>query len=688
MGMARSFHMPGRHGGTHHAAPPPGGRGGRASRAVLICLLLLLAPPSVGGAAPDDRPLVVGAYRNAPKIIVDDADHPTGFFPDLMRELSVRAGHPIRFEICEWRTCLQRLEEGRIDIMPDVAFSEARAARFQFGKTPALYSWSYLYTRPGGIVGGLAELDGQRVAILADSIQETKLREFSQEGGWTIETVRTASHAESFAAVGSGRADVAIVNHLFGERMEADSGLIRAQFVFNASALYLAFAPDIPRSLVDEFDSLLARLQSDPHSPYFDAYEKWFEAASVRVPDWLRALAAVGIVILLSALVSGVVLRRRIASATKALRHSTSKLQEAQRLARLGDFSWNVDTGEVEWSNGLRRLLEYDENDEITFETVAEGIHHPDDAERIMAWIQRGIAEGATSMGPAVYRLVRKTGEAIWVETNIEIAREAAGRTVIFGTCQDISSRIEMEQALLEAKVEAEQAARAKSVFLASMSHEFRTPLNAIIGFSEVLQMSANDRLTAKQHEQLSDIQTAAHQLYALVNDVLELTHAEQIDFHIAPVPSSLRQCVEEALAQVRFLAASRNVAIVNRLDEEGEILCRIDPIRARQVLVNILSNAIKYNRPDGRVVIDLGETRPDRVRIRVSDTGRGIPESMYGSIFDVFSRLEGDPFLAGEGTGVGLTIAKNLVERMGGDIGVKSVVGEGSTFWCDFPKI
>lgn len=694
MGPPPRFLTPFHRGGAR-ADSATRGRPSRGARLVRLLLFLgplalgplVLAPLAAGRAAPDDRPLTVGVYQNAPKIIIDDPDHPSGFFPALMRVLSTQTGHSIRFEICEWRLCLQRLEDGRIDIMPDVAFSEARAGRFRFGETPALYSWSYLYTRPGGIVGGLAELDGRRVAVLEDSIQETKLREFSAEGGWTIEVVGTASHAESFSAVETGHADVAIVNHLFGEHMEDDSGLIRAQFVFNTSALYLAFAPDIPESLIAEFDTALARLQSDPESPYFVAYETWFGAAPVRIPDWLRALAAGVVVALLCALVSAVVLRHRIAKATRALRRNTTKLREAQRLARLGDFSWDVDSGTVEWSEGMRRLLQYAEDDPITIETVTGAIHHPDDAERVMKWIQAGIDKGDRVLGPEVYRLIRKTGETIWVEGNIEIARDASGRTVVFGTCQDITSRIAMEQALLEAKVEAEQAARAKSVFLASMSHEFRTPLNAIIGFSEVLRMSAKDRLSPKQRTQLGDIQTAAHQLYALVNDVLELTHAEQVDFHIDPVPSSLRRCVDEALAQVRFLATTRNVTIVNRLDEAQEIRCRIDPVRARQVLVNILSNAIKYNRPDGRVVIDLGVTRPGRVRIRIADTGRGIPESMHGSIFDIFSRLKGDPFLAGEGTGVGLTIAKNLVERMGGDIGVESAVGEGSTFWCDFPQ-
>lgn len=260
-----------------------------------------------------------------------------------------------------------------------------------------------------------------------------------------------------------------------------------------------------------------------------------------------------------------------------------------------------------------------------------------------MGWIRRSVEDGVAALGPEVYRLIRANGEVIWVEANIRIQRGRSGGVTVFGTCQDITSRVEMERALLDAKAKAEQSAKAKSVFVASMSHEFRTPLNAIIGFSEIIQMSGAEQLSPKQQEQLKDIQTAAHQLYGLVTDVLELTHAEQMDFKIDPAAISLQQAVEDATAQVRFLATRHNVAIHNRLQDGDEALCFADPVRVRQVLVNILSNAIKYNYPGGSVTIELGDGPPDKVRVCITDTGHGIPEDKKESIFNISSRLEGD---------------------------------------------
>jgi PAS domain S-box-containing protein len=652
---------------------------------LLLALGLLTSAPAVG----EQSPLTVGVYDNAPKLFVTQGGEASGFFPDILAALSAGVGRDIIYRGCVWDECLSLLERGELDVMPDVAFSEARAERFRFGETPALYSWSYLYIPPGSVLGSLADLDRRRVAVLNGSIQAAKLAEYAQENGWTIDYVLTGSHEASFAAVLSGAADIAVVNHLFGESREAGSGLLRAQFVFSTSALYFAFSPSVPKSVIASFDAGLVQLKTDPNSPYFEAYEEWFAPRdSIQVPDWLIAAASFLAVIGTAAVVFVLVLRRRVREATGALRTSSDRLAEAQRLARIGNFSWTFGQPTVAWSDGMRTLLGYEEGYEPSIHEIADTVHHPDDNDRVMDWIRQGIDDGAEALGPEIYRLIRKSGEVIWVEANLKLERSASKGIVVFGTCQDITARVELERDLVEAKARAEQAAKAKSVFLASLSHEFRTPLNAIIGFSEILKMSGGPQLTEKQHEQLTDIHTAAHQLDDLVRDVLELTHAEQMDFRIASEAVCLQEVLSEALAHVRFLAMRHDVDLVDMTAQSEKVQCFADPARARQVLVNLLSNAVKYNRRGGCVTIDFGETGPDKVRLRVADTGLGIPKDQQVAIFNIFSRVQGQPLLAGEGTGVGLTIAKSLVERMGGEIGVESVVGEGSTFWCDFVRV
>ncbi len=373
---------------------------------------------------------------------------------------------------------------------------------------------------------------------------------------------------------------------------------------------------------------------------------------------------------------------------TRALQKTAEKLDDSQYLARMGNFSWAVGAPEVFCSDGMRHLLNYDAGERIDIHQVQAEIHHPDDNDRVMNWINTGIESGASALGPETYRLVRKDGEVIWVEANIRIERARSGSATIFGTCLDITRRVEIEHALIDAKTRSEQAAKAKSVFLASISHELRTPLNAIIGFSDIIQSSAGDQLSPKQQEQLNHIHTAGNQLYGLVTDVLELTHAEQLDFRIEPASMSLREATETATAQVRFLAERHAVQVFDNLQHQEDVICFADSARVQQVLVNILSNAIKYNHPNGSVTIELGESKPGKVRLCITDTGRGIPDDEKASIFNIFKRLEDKALVAGEGIGVGLTITKSLVERMGGEIGVESVLGQGSTFWCEFPMV
>jgi signal transduction histidine kinase/DNA-binding response OmpR family regulator len=229
----------------------------------------------------------------------------------------------------------------------------------------------------------------------------------------------------------------------------------------------------------------------------------------------------------------------------------------------------------------------------------------------------------------------------------------------------------------------AESANRAKSEFLSSMSHELRTPLNAVIGFAQMLDFNPKEPLSAIQRKCVQRILGSGQHLLELVNEILDLSRIEEGRISLSIEAVKVNGLLEECCAQVQSLADRQDIR-VGFIPCSG-VLIRADYTRLRQVVLNLLSNAIKYNRPNGEVTIGCRIADGAMAVIEVVDTGIGIPDGKRDSLFRPFSRL-GQENSAIEGTGIGLTISKRLVELMGGSIGFDSVVGEGSTFRAELP--
>ena len=244
-------------------------------------------------------------------------------------------------------------------------------------------------------------------------------------------------------------------------------------------------------------------------------------------------------------------------------------------------------------------------------------------------------------------------------------------------------SRRRGEEALGVAKEEAELANSAKSSFLSRMSHELRTPLNAILGFSQLLQM---DAATERQQECIRHVLAGGQQLLTMIDDVLDIS---RLELRRDAVPSrdavSVRDAITTGVHLIRSLAAPRGVNV--EMQENGALdrAVLVNRQRLNQILLNLLSNAVKYNRPGGQVTVFCREMPSARLRIAVEDTGPGIAAEDFPRLYVPFDRL-GAERTDVPGTGLGLALCKNLVEAQGGQIGVESVVGQGSTFWVQLP--
>jgi signal transduction histidine kinase/ActR/RegA family two-component response regulator len=244
-------------------------------------------------------------------------------------------------------------------------------------------------------------------------------------------------------------------------------------------------------------------------------------------------------------------------------------------------------------------------------------------------------------------------------------------------------ARADAERARAEAdraRTEAERANQAKSEFLSRMSHELRTPLNAVLGFGQLLQATP---MTDDDAEMVDAIIKAGRHLLDLINDVLDLSRVEAGSMAISAEPVHVGDLVADTMQLVRPMATDRRIDLTTDA-ERCQQYVHTDRQRARQILLNLLSNAIKYNRDAGQVAITC-TVGPKTVRVAVADTGPGIDPAHHDQLFEPFQRL-GAEGSAVEGTGLGLALSRNLAQRLGGDLGVASTPGNGSTFWIDLP--
>lgn len=257
---------------------------------------------------------------------------------------------------------------------------------------------------------------------------------------------------------------------------------------------------------------------------------------------------------------------------------------------------------------------------------------------------------------------------------------------ILINAMRTANERLAYQHNLAQAKDAAEAANRAKSQFLSSMSHELRTPLNVMLGFAQLLKMDAKSPLNADQQSEVEQVLKAGWHLLELINGVLDLAKIEsgRLDLVLEPIDVGL--FVSECIDFVATLAVQRNITINNKTPATTKLAVNADPTRIRQVLLNLLTNAMKYNRPNGSVNV-VTTSDEGRVRISVENTGLGLTAEQMQHLFEPFNRLgmEGGNI---EGTGIGLVISKRLIELMGGVIGAQSVAGQGSTFWLELPAV
>ena len=361
-------------------------------------------------------------------------------------------------------------------------------------------------------------------------------------------------------------------------------------------------------------------------------------------------------------------------------------LKDAERIASIGNWRWSVELNKLtSCSDGYARVLGVSMDDMSDYMArPGFGVVHMDDRVQVDRNFKEAMEKGIDYK--IEYRIVRPDDEIRDILEIQEAIVDPNGRCLeLTGTIQDITERKSIEREINKAKTEAELANKAKSEFLSSMSHELRTPLNAILGFAQVMEINSKEPLMKSQKSSVDQIVKGGRHLLELITQVLDFAKIETGEINLTIESLELDYAIADCMSIAEALAGPGNIKVIDNISGKGLPPVKADSTRLKQVLLNLISNGVKYNRKGGTLTVEAEVVPENMMRISVTDTGSGINKDWHGRVFDAFDRL-GRESLGIEGTGIGLTISKQLVELIDGHISFTSEVNKGSTFWVDLP--
>jgi len=662
---------------------------------VLLCSSLL----SFANNNRADTIYFKGNYDYPPYQLLDEELNPTGFSIDILRAIEKTMGLNIEIELTSWNKARYELEDGKIDGLAAMSYSQERNKLVNFS-TPYIYYTHAIFVRKDSDIKSLEDIRNKQVIVVKGDI----MHDYLLSNNISKYLIPVKNYQTALRLLSVGEYDCAIINKLQGQFAINEFKLTNLNPVGTPiQPSEMCFA--VNRDNVDLLTQINDGLQIIKSTGEYDViYDKWFgiyEKADIQT-QVIKIIALILIpflLIILSILIWSWSLKKKVGLKTAELqkelieRKNTEKqlIHEKSLLNSMinsipdlifyknkknvyigcNDAFCNFNNMKPDQIIGKNDFEIFPANEAINYSETDKTVIQNKKNIQIESWE------------------TNSNGDKYLLSTlKVPFTDNQGNALGIVGICHDITDRFKHEIDLEKAKDKAEESDRLKSSFLANMSHEIRTPMNAIIGFSDLLVDSDTDY--DEREELVTHINNNCNTLLHLIDDIIDLAKIEANELSIYKKEANIKDVLNElynTLSETKKKLNKQNIEIqIDNKFLKNNFVLYTDPIRFKQIMINLINNALKYTEKGfvqiGYELLEESNT----VEFFIKDTGIGIPKNKHKEIFDRFNKIETNNSRLYRGTGLGLTITQNLVERLGGKIRLESEINVGSTFYFTLP--
>lgn len=655
---------------------------------ILIAVRILLSAQTqtVSG----NQTIKVGVYCNPPKIFMQNNGNPDGIFIDILTAIAEKENLQIEYISGSWNDLFTKLKKGKIDILPDMAYSKERDSLFYFS-TPVLNSWLQVFSTNKCVINKIGDLKNKRVGVLKTSSQEDFMKA-DNPVEYTIFTYQ--DYHSSVSALKANKIDVIVANRFFYFSDLCDKDILPTGVILQFSELHFAFSKKIHPEIIKIFNKDITLLINNPDSEYYTSLQKWLNKNKMAIPSymwWTIIILSCGSVIFLLFIF---MLNYKVKAKTEILRKKNNELATSKEKAEINELYFrsifenspvaksitNID-GSMRSNDAFCQLLGYSQHE---FEKKNwKEITHPDDIQKSIDIIDI-LLKNEQQKIQFEKRYLHKNGSVIFADVYTTLRRNDNKNPLFFITIiNDITERKRIETELKKAKDAAEESDKLKTVFLQNMSHEIRTPMNGILGFLDLLKDPMLNSQSKNQYIEI--INASGERLLKTINDIIEISKIESNQVLIDITAVDIRAIMDFQQNFFSGQAQRKGLTIkISRQLPHNQSVIESDSNILNGILTNLINNAIKFTAKGG---IELGNYLQDNTLVFfVKDTGIGIPADRIEAIFHRFVCADLQISRPHEGSGLGLSIVKAYIEMLGGNIWVQSKIDTGSTFFFSIP--